>query len=49
MRKNVTLKIDAKIYDSYVKSCGKKGMIISRQVENFMQQELKDETKRANK
>jgi len=40
MRKNVTLKIDEKIYKQYRLEMEKKGMIISRQIENFMKQQI---------
>lgn len=40
--KNVTLKIDSKIYDDYRKFCKEKGIIVSKQFENFIKQELKN-------
>jgi len=39
--KRVTLSVDAKIYDEYKKYCDKKGLIISKQLENFIRDELK--------
>ena len=38
--KNVTLKIDSKIYDEYRKFCKEEGIIVSKQVEKFIQKEL---------
>lgn len=40
--KNVTLKIDSKVYDEYRKYCKEKGLIISKQFENFIKEELKN-------
>ncbi len=39
--KNVTLKIDTSLYERFRKYCKKKGLIISRQFEIFMENELK--------
>jgi len=39
--KNITLKVDEKLYDAYKKYCKDKGLIISRQFELFVEQELK--------
>lgn len=41
VNKRVTLSVDPKIYDAYKKHCKKKGLIISRQVEIFVEEELK--------
>lgn len=38
--KNVTLKVNSKIYDGYRDYCKRKGIIISKQFENFMIEEL---------
>ncbi len=38
--KNVTLKVNSKVYDEYRDYCKKKGIIISKQFENFMLEEL---------
>ncbi len=38
--KNVTLKIDSKVYDEYRKFCKEKGLIVSKQFENFIKEEL---------
>jgi len=39
--KNITLKVDAEVYDKYRKFCKEKGLIISKQFENFIKEELK--------
>jgi len=39
--KNVTLKVDEKLYEDYRSYCKQKGLIISRQFEIFMEEELK--------
>lgn len=44
--KNVTLKIDSKIYDDYREYCKDKGLIVSKQFENFIKEELKNNKER---
>jgi len=39
--KRITLSVDAKVYEKYREYCEKKGLIISKQIENFMREELK--------
>ena len=39
--KNVTLKVDASLYEKFRKYCKRKGLIISRQFEIFIEKELK--------
>jgi hypothetical protein len=39
--KNVILKVDAYLYEKFRIYCKKKGLIISRQFESFMENELK--------
>ncbi len=39
--KNITLKVNEKLYDSYKNYCKKKGLVISRQFEIFAENELK--------
>ena len=39
--KRVTLSVDAKIYEEYKKYCGDKGIILSKQFELFMKEEIK--------
>jgi len=36
--KNITLKVDENLYNSYKKYCKKKGLVISRQVEIMMEE-----------
>lgn len=42
-RKNITLKVNTKIYDQYRKYCKKQGLIVSKQVENMMNEVLNKE------
>jgi hypothetical protein len=44
--KNVTLKIDSKVYDEYRKFCKEKGLIVSKQFENFIKDELRKNNKK---
>ena len=39
--KRITLSVDAKIYGKYREYCDRKGLIISKQIENFMRDELR--------
>ncbi len=39
--KRITLSVDTEIYEKYKKYCDKRGLIISKQIENFMRNELK--------
>ncbi len=39
-----TFNIDAKVYDKYSKHCKKKGMSMSRQIENFLRKEIEKMT-----
>jgi len=39
--KNITLKVDEKLYNAYKKYCKERGLIISRQFELFIEKELK--------
>ena len=43
--KNITLKVDEKLYNAYKKYCKQKGLIISRQFEIFIENELKRKDK----
>ena len=38
--KNVTLKIDSKTYDDYRKFCKEEDIIVSKQIEKFIKEEL---------
>ena len=44
--KRVTLSVDPKIYNEYKKYCEKRGIILSKQFELFMGQELRNNHKR---
>ena len=39
--KRITLSVDSKIYDEYKKYCEEKGIILSKQFEVFMREEIK--------
>jgi len=39
--KNITLKVNSKLYDTYREICKKDGWIVSRQFEKCMEEELK--------
>ncbi len=39
--KNITLKVNSKLYDEYRGVCRKEGWIVSRQFEKLMEEELK--------
>lgn len=39
--KRVTLSVDAKVYEKYKKYCEEKGIILSRQFELFVKDEIK--------
>ena len=41
--KNITLKVNSEIYDKYREYCKKKGLIVSRQFEIMMEEQLKKE------
>jgi len=41
--KNITLRVDSKLYDSYREFCKKKGLLVSRQVEIMMEEQMKKE------
>lgn len=41
--KNITLKVDSKIYDKYREFCKLKGWIVSRQFEILMETQMKKE------
>ena len=43
--KCVTLKVDSEIYGRYREFCKEKGIIISKQFENFIKEELKKNNK----
>jgi len=39
--KNITLRVNSNLYDKYREFCKKKGLLISRQVEIMMEDQLK--------
>ncbi|MBU0459762.1 MAG: hypothetical protein KJ771_03055 [Nanoarchaeota archaeon] len=39
--KNVTLRVNSELYDKYREFCKKKGLLMSRQVEIMMEEQLK--------
>ena len=41
--KNITLKVDSRIYDLFREHCKKKGLIVSKQVELFIEDSLQKE------
>ena len=43
--KNVTLKLNSKIYDKYREFCKHKGLLASRQVEIMMENQMKEDIK----
>jgi len=40
-KKTVSLSVEEKVYEEYRKYCEQKGIILSKQFENFMVEELK--------
>ena len=40
--KNITLRVDSKTYDEYREFCKKKGLLVSRQVEIMMEEQMKE-------
>lgn len=44
-KKNVTLHMNAKLYDEYSEFCKKEGLVLSRKIEQFIERELKDARK----
>ena len=43
--KNITLRVNSKIYDEYRELCKKKGLLVSRQVEIMMEEQIKEGAK----
>jgi hypothetical protein len=41
--KNITLKVNSETYDKYREYCKKKGYVVSRQIEIFMEEQIKEE------
>lgn len=44
--KNVTLSVNAELYDRYREFCKKKGLLISRQFEIMMEKQMDEEEKK---
>jgi len=44
--KNVTLRVNSDLYEKYRKLCKHKGLLISRQVELMMEEQLKVEARK---
>ena len=40
-KRTITLSVDSKIYEDYKIICDKKGLILSKQFENFIVEEIK--------
>lgn len=45
-KKTVSLSVEEEIYEQYRKYCEEKGIILSKQFENFMKEELNKNGKR---
>lgn len=43
--KNITLRVNSELYNNYKKMCKKKGLLLSRQFEILMEDQLKEENK----
>jgi len=43
--KNITLRVNSKLYADYKELCKKKGLLLSRQFEILMENQLKEENK----
>jgi hypothetical protein len=41
--KNITLRVNSELYDKYRGLCKKKGLLVSRQVEIMMEEQLRKE------
>jgi len=41
--KNITLRVNSELYDTYREFCKKQGLLVSRQVEIMMEKQLKEE------
>ena len=44
-KKNVTLYLNSALYDKYVEYCKKEGLMLSRQIEKFIDNELRKNEK----
>jgi hypothetical protein len=41
-KKNVTLYVNSNLYNKYIEYCKKEGLALSRQIEKFIERELKN-------
>ena len=41
--KNITLRVNSELYDNYKELCKKKGLLLSRQFEILMENQLKED------
>ncbi len=41
--KNITLRVNSKTYDEYRELCKKKGLLVSRQFEIMMEEQMKED------
>jgi len=46
-KKTVSLSVEEEVYEEYRKHCEEKGIILSKQFENFMKEELKKNKSRS--
>ncbi len=44
-KKNVTLHLNSKLYEYYSEYCKKEGIVLSRQIEKFIEKELEKNAK----
>jgi len=42
-KKNITLSVDFNLYENYTKFCKKRGIVVSRQFEIMMENQMKQE------
>ena len=42
-KKNVTLHLNSKLYDEYSKYCKVEGIVLSRQIEKFIEKKLREQ------
>ena len=45
-KKNVTLHLNSKLYDEYSEYCKKEGIVLSRQIEKFIEIKLTEENRK---
>ena len=47
-KKNVTLHLNSKLYDDYSEYCKKEGIVLSRQIEKFIETRLTEKNRKNN-